>query len=270
MDFSRRDFLKKAGMAGLGIAAIPLLEKVPGFASKVSAAPNASERNKLVSKWLMVIDLKKCEGCETIGKEPQCTAACREVHFIPDGQEWIKVVKVKGEGGSSRWIPFPCMQCENAPCVKVCPVGASYHNEQGVVLIDHRRCIGCRLCMGACPYHRRYFNWKEQEVPPGAVLSTYSPEYPVPAVKGTVIKCMFCAHNAEMGKLPACVTGCPMGAIYFGDEEKDLATNNIEVISLRKTLAESDAYRYKEELGTRPRVFYLPGYGQDFGRDPRE
>lgn len=252
-------------MAGLGSALYPVLEKVPALQKRAFGAPAEGQLSK---QWVMVVDLKKCEGCETIGKPPQCTEACNKVHFVPEGQEWIKVSKVEAPGGGSHWMPFPCMQCRKAPCVKVCPVGASYHNEQGVVLIDHKRCIGCRLCMGACPYQRRYFNWKEQEVPAGAALAVYSPEYPVPAVKGTVIKCMFCAHNAQMGKLPACVTGCPMGALYFGDEERDLITNGVEILPLNKTLAENFAFRYKEDLGTEPRVYYLPGYGQEFGREP--
>lgn len=268
MGISRRELLKGIGIAGLGAASLPLTNKLPGLNTGALAAP---EQGRLSRQWVMVIDLKKCEGCETIGKEPQCTAACNKGHFVPEGQEWIKVSKVKGEGGSSYWMPFPCMQCQHAPCVKVCPVGASYYSEEGIVLIDHKRCIGCRLCMAACPYQRRYFNWAEQrDLPPEAVLAEHSPEYPVPAVKGTVSKCMFCAHNAGMGKLPICVSGCPMGALYFGDQERDVVTNGVEVLGLNKTLAENNAFRYKEELGTECRVYYLPGYGQEFGRESRE
>jgi molybdopterin-containing oxidoreductase family iron-sulfur binding subunit len=127
--------------------------------------------------------------------------------------------------------------------------------------------------MAACPYQRRFFNWATPEVPPEASFAQYSPEYPVPAKKGTVIKCMFCAHYLADGKLPACVRGCPMKALYMGDLNENLVTNGVEALELSKLLDENNAYRYKEELGTQPRVWYLPGHGQRFGRkptDPRE
>lgn len=268
MGISRRDLLKGIGLAGIGTALLPVIDKVPGWKTRAFAQPSSGE--KITKQWVMLIDLKKCEGCQTIGKAPECTRACNEAHFVPEGQEWIQVTKIESKSGGSHWMPFPCMQCQNAPCVKVCPVGASYHNEQGIVLIDHKRCIGCRLCMAACPYQRRFFNWKTQEAPAGAILADQSPEYPVPAVRGTVSKCMFCAHNAMMGKLPVCIKGCPMGAIYFGDKERDVVTNGLQVLALTKTLAENGGFRYNEELGTEPRVYYLPGYGQEFGRDSRE
>lgn len=170
-------------------------------------------------------------------------------------------------------MPRPCMQCENAPCVNVCPVGASYHSPEGIVLVDHDRCIGCRLCMAACPYGARSFNWEQPENPPGATFATYRPEYPVPHRVGTVEKCMLCAHEVGAGKLPACVSGCPMSAIYLGDLVTDVATNGKEVVTLSRFLAENGGFRLKEELGTRPRVWYLPGHGQEFGRpvdDDRE
>ena len=187
---------------------------------------------------------------------------------MPKGQQWIQVFEVELPGGGVYYMPAPCFQCENAPCVNVCPVAATYHTEDGLVLVDHRRCIGCRMCIGACPYHRRFFNWGTPELPPEATLAEYSPLYPVPAVKGTVIKCMFCAHMLKDGKLPLCVTGCPMKALYICDLNEDIASNGLEVVKLSKFLDENDAYRYKEELGTQPRVWYLPGHGQNLGRKP--
>lgn len=220
----------------------------------------------------MVIDLKKCDGCVSRDTAPQCTQACIQGHFAPRGQQWIQVYQVKLPGSGSFFLPAPCFQCENAPCVNVCPVAATYHDEDGVVLIDHRRCIGCRLCIAACPYQRRFFNWGKPELPPEAALSVYSPLYPVPAVKGTVIKCMFCAHLLPHGRLPFCVASCPSKALYMGELNEDIASNGQEVVKLSKFLDENDAFRYKEELGTKPRVWYLPGHGQDIGRnadDPR-
>lgn len=263
MGISRRDFLKGLGVAGLGSVLYPLVETIPGLRK---AALGSTEKQGSAYQWVRVIDLKKCDGCEGSEAGPVCTNTCRGTYFALEGQEWIKVARVEGAGGGSYWMPFPCMHCENAPCVKVCPVGASYHNENGVVLIDHRRCVGCRLCMAACPYQRRYFNWKQPPVPPQAALAVYSPAYPVPPVKGTVTKCVFCAHYTEAGNLPMCIAACPNGAMYFGDKVRDIITNGREILPLSKTLVENGAYRYKEELGTRPRVYYLPGHGEAAGR----
>lgn len=271
-NLSRRDFIKwSAGAAGLlAVLSSPFLSFLNRAKASDSASQTMSEEKKRA--WCMVIDLKKCDGCVTIGTTPQCTEACIAAHFVPRGQQWIQVYQVELPGGGSFFMPAPCFQCENAPCVNVCPVAATYHNKDGIVLIDHRRCIGCRLCMAACPYQRRFFNWGAPELPPEAAFAEYSPLYPVPAVKGTVIKCMFCAHLLPHGKLPFCVSGCPMKALYMGDLNEDIASNGAEVVQLSKFLGENDAYRYKEELGTQPRVWYLPGHGQTFGRkadDPR-
>ena len=265
---TRRQFIKKsAGAAGLLAAlSFPL---VP-ILNTVKAAGNPSEEMKTSKKaraWVMVIDLKKCEGCVTIGTSPQCTQACIAGHFVPKGQQWIQVYKAEMPGGS-HFMSTPCYHCENAPCVNVCPVAATYHTKDGVVLIDQRRCIGCRFCMAACPYHRRFFNWGTPEQPPEAAFAEYSPETQVPAIKGTVMKCDFCPDMMRNGKLPYCVSGCPMKALYMGDLNEDIASNGVEVTKLSMLLAENDAYRYKEDLGTRPRVYYLPGHGQSFGRKP--
>ena len=273
MDITRREFIKRsAGAAGLVAALssplVPVIKRARASNDGVEDTPTRKKR-----AWTMVVDLKKCEGCVTIDTPPQCTQACIQGHYAPKGQEWIQVYEVELPGGGTYFMPTPCFQCENAPCVNVCPVAATYHDEDGVVLIDHNRCIGCRMCMAACPYQRRFFNWSTPELPPEAALAEYSPHYPVPAVKGTVIKCMFCAHFLRDGKLPYCVSGCPMKALYMGDLNEDVATNGVDLVVLSKFLDKNDAYRHKEELGTQPRVWYLPGHGQAFGRkpdDPRE
>ena len=124
--------------------------------------------------------------------------------------------------------------------------------------------------MAACPYQRRFFNWGTPELPPEAALAEYSPLYPVPAIKGTVIKCMFCAHFLRDGKLPYCVAACPRKVLYIGDLTVDIASNGVEVVKLSKFLDDNDAYRHKEDLGTQPRVWYLPGHGQEFGREAKD
>ena len=277
---NRRQFIKVLGATGLASILVsplvPVLKRrgtsadsgeQPVMSSPGAGAAHAPQVAKTKHRaWTMIIDLRKCDGCVTIDSPPQCTQACIAGHFVPKGQQWIQVFERDLPGGGTAFMPTPCYQCENAPCVNVCPVAATYQNSDGIVLIDHHRCIGCRLCMGACPYQRRFFNWRTPELPPEAAFAEYSPLYPVPAIKGTVIKCMFCAHMLADGRLPFCVSGCPMKALYMGDLNEDLASNGAEVVQLSKFLAENDAFRYKEELGTQPRVWYLPGHGQQIGR----
>ncbi len=278
---TRRDFLKAVAVAAalMSTPAAPSLlaplfkrpspDEVVAWSqdnASVKSNPAASLQARKTRQWAMVVDLRKCDGCVTLDEPPQCTQGCIQEHFVPEGQKWIEVYRRELPGGGATFMPTPCYQCENAPCANVCPVGATYHNEEGIVLIDHNRCIGCRLCMAACPYQRRFFNWGTPHLPPEARFASYSPEYPVPARKGTVIKCMFCAHRTRVGKLPACVEACPMNALYFGDLEEDVATNGVEVVQLSRFLAENNAFRYKEELGTSPRVWYIPGHGEAFDR----
>ncbi|MEE8413899.1 MAG: 4Fe-4S dicluster domain-containing protein [Dehalococcoidales bacterium] len=265
---NRRDFIKKTAI-GTGLVAA-LSTPLALFLNRAEAANNGSEgtTDQKTRAWCMVIDLKKCEGCVTIGTTPQCTQACIQGHFVPEGQQWIQVFEAEMAGGGTYFMPTPCFHCENAPCVNVCPVAATYHTKDGLVLIDQRRCIGCRLCIAACPYHRRFFNWGTPKLPPEAYFVEYTPERQIPAIKGTVMKCDFCPDMMRIGKLPDCVIGCPMKALYMGDLNENVATNGVDIVELSKFLADNDAYRYNENLGTRPKVWYLPGHGQDFGRKP--
>ncbi|TAK20676.1 MAG: 4Fe-4S dicluster domain-containing protein [Chloroflexota bacterium] len=265
---TRRGFLKRVGAVGAGVAAVGSGVTAGGaLAAEGGAAAPSTESHGPARQWAMVIDLRKCEGCVTQDKPPACVEACNAEHFVPAGQQWLRVFKVGESGGSSHFAPRPCMQCENAPCLNVCPVGATYRNREGVILVNHERCIGCRMCMAACPYGARSFNWDQPENPPGAVFAQYSPEYPVPHRRGTVEKCMLCAHRTHDGKLPACASACPMGAIYLAEMTQDVATNGTEIVQFTRFLADNSAFRLKEELGTRPRVWYLPGHGQEYGRE---
>jgi Fe-S-cluster-containing dehydrogenase component len=182
--------------------------------------------------------------------------------------EWIQVFERELPGGGTQFLPAPCFQCQNPPCVNVCPVGATFSTPEGVVLIDQIRCIGCRICMAACPYDRRFFNWGDPPIPPEAVLADYSPDHQVPAYRGTVMKCDFCPDMARAGSLPYCAQACPNDAIYYGDLEEDVATNGREIVAISRFLSENEAYALNEHLGTKPRVYYIPGHGQEVGRDP--
>jgi len=218
------------------------------------AAPGRHGRAHVQRRWVMVIDLAACDGCK------KCTKACQAEHLVPFEQEWIRVYEAANNQYDKYSMPVPCQHCEVAPCVKVCPVNATFHNPDGIVLIDHNRCVGCRFCMAACPYGARSFNWTEPKHTPAESFAQYSPEYPVPHRKGTVEKCMLCAHRVKMGRLPACLEICTkegMRAIWFGDANENLVTNGAEVKKLTQLLGEGRAFQYKEELGTHPRVYYL-------------
>ncbi len=248
---SRRRFIKLAAIAGAGGAVAGTAAVTMGGATAATPAPPAKHQ------WAMVVDLRRCDGCE------KCTTACQKMHYLAEDQTWIKVYDMKTADGQSYFMPRLCMHCENPPCQRVCPVGATFKNPEGVVLVDQKICIGCRACMAACPYEARYFNWSQPPAVP-STLSNPMPEFPVPQQKGTVGKCILCVHNTDVGKLPACVEACSMGALYIGDIEADVAINGLnETVKLSKFVRDNDAIRYKEELGTRPRVYYILGHSQD-------
>ena len=273
--FDRRRFLRVLGLGTLAVVPLPILPELLRQAGLTEGQPEpvhgmsgpAHTRDGRIRQWTMIIDLRACDGCQSTGKPPRCTAACIEGHFAPEPMEWVEVYEGELPGGGTQFIPTPCQQCENPPCVNVCPVGATFSTPEGTVLIDQERCIGCRICMAACPYDRRFFNWGDAPVPPEALLADYSPEHQVPAKKGTVMKCDFCPDMARAGTLPYCAQGCPNGAIYYGDLEEDIATNGKVIVSGSRFLSENDAYRLKEDLGTKPRVYYIPGHGEAVGRD---
>ena len=203
-------------------------------------------------KWVMVIDLAKCDGCKN------CTVECNKMHDTPPSREWIRVFRMQDAPRTAPyWFAKPCFHCDNPPCTKVCPVGATFKRQDGVVLIDNERCIGCRFCMAACPYSTRFFNWGRPEQTDKS-CEPYSPEKGFPRRVGTVEKCDFCPDMAKAGQLPGCVTACTMGALYFGDQNEDAVTNGQkETERLSQLLEDRAGYRYLEELGTEPRVYYL-------------
>lgn len=209
-------------------------------------------------RWVLAFDLRLCDGCR------RCTHACQEMHHLGDDLEYIKVYERHTAAGQKYYMPVACMMCQNAPCHRVCPTGATFYNDEGLVLIDQDRCIGCRACIAACPYDSRYFNFESAQPEPDAEVGwPESPSFPGYQERGTVGKCAFCAHLLADGTLPACVEACTMGAIYIGDWERDLASNGRETVQLSEFLRDNDAWRFKEELNTQPSVFYISGHAQD-------
>ena len=238
-----------------------------------------------MAKYGMVIDLGRCMGCNA------CAEACKVENNTGQGIYWMHVFRLEmGKYPNVNWLfmPRPCMHCDNAPCVKVCPVGARFKREEdGLVLTDFDRCIGCRYCEVACPYGVNYFNWKRPErnqyfnwaggegrnvFGKGEVQDyigeeitpyrnpdhklRYGPDKRLVAgdghYKGVIGKCTFCVHRVEKGLLPACVANCPVTALFFGD----LSDPNSEVSRL---LGQKRSFRLLEENGTQPRVYYIGG-----------
>lgn len=198
--------------------------------------------------WGMAVDIDKCIGCG------QCVRACKAENDVPDTpfyfRTWVERYVVKKDGAvevsspnggadgfpgvtapetvtKSFFVPKLCNHCETSPCVQVCPVGATFKTEDGVVLVDKDYCIGCRYCVQACPYGSRYFN----------------------PITQTVDKCTLCYHRITKGLKPACVEVCPTGARVFGN----LADEDSPV---SKFLRENKTSTLKPHMGTGPKVAY--------------
>lgn len=204
-------------------------------------------------KFVMVIDLARCSNAR------KCVTACQKMHHLPEDKEWLQVkLMMDSPDAAPYWFPKTCFHCDNPPCVKVCPVDATFKRQDGLVLIDADRCIGCKFCMAACPYSTRVFNWSEPEMTEEMEGLCYSPETSVPSKVGTVEKCDFCPDMVRAGNLPDCVTACPNGVFYFGDENEDAVSNGDETVRFSQLIKDRSGYRFAEELGTQPRVWYLP------------
>ncbi len=231
---------------------------------------NSEERKGMPGKkFVMVIDLSRCKNLR------KCQEACNHAHQVNPGQNWIKVLSMQdGDETAPYWQPTNCMHCDEPPCVKVCPVDATFKRQDGIVLIDSDRCIGCRFCMAACPYSSRVFNWGEPALTNEATNPVhhvdvvagqpYSSETSLPQQKGTVGKCDFCPDMTRKGKLPHCVSACPNGVYMFGDMNEDSVTNGAETFRFSDLIKDKAGYRLMEDLGTKPRVYYLPPVNRSF------
>ena len=212
-------------------------------------------------RWVMVIDLSRCKNAR------KCMDACQDAHRLRPEQSHIFTLKMQeSKDTTAFYMPKPCQHCDNPPCVAVCPVDATYKRPDGIVLIDNERCIGCRFCIAACPYSARTLNWAKPLHFDEDKDLTYNVELNVPQSKGTITKCLFSANNLREGKLPYCVSACPNGVFYFGDENEDAITNGTtkETVRFRKLLTDNAGYRLLPELGTEPRVYYLPAKGREY------
>ncbi len=224
-----------------------------------------------MAKWGMVIDLDRCTACQA------CVTACQaENNLPPIGHKesgrgraftWMQMISYAGEGERpkeiGRLLPRPCLHCDEPPCVKVCPVGATFKNEEGIIGQVFSRCIGCRYCTTACPYTARYFNWYEPHWP--EPLSKHlNPDVSI-RPRGVVEKCTPCHHRLQNARdlaraenrplregeyKTACSEACPSGAMVFGD----LSNPTSEVAKLAESRR---TFKLLEDLGTEPKVMYM-------------
>ncbi len=147
------------------------------------------------------------------------------------------------------YLPVQCMQCDDPPCVKACPVEATWMEPDGIVVIDYDWCIGCRYCMAACPYWARHFNWSQPKLPPEEINTKTHYLGNRPRPRGVVEKCHFCIQRTREGGQPACMEACPTGARVFGN----LLDPDSEI---RYILENKTVFRLKEDLGTEPKLWY--------------
>jgi molybdopterin-containing oxidoreductase family iron-sulfur binding subunit len=148
------------------------------------------------------------------------------------------------------YLPVQCMQCDDPPCVKACPVEATWMEPDGIVVVDYDWCIGCRYCMAACPYWARHFNWTVPEIPAEEMNTNTHYLGNRPRPRGVVEKCHFCIHRTRKGQQPACMEACPTGSRIFGN----LLDPDSEI---RYVLANKQVFRLKEDLGTEPKFWYF-------------
>jgi Fe-S-cluster-containing dehydrogenase component len=281
-DSSRREFVSCAAAAAAGFlltacgprrlvempkqrlqAALRELERqyseTYGTAVTVADTPALPE-----VQFAYALDLSRCIGCR------RCVYACvAENNQSRDPQvHWIQVHAMEKEKGvdfqhsdpyydpkevpeqGRFYVPVACQQCENPPCTKVCPVGATWKEKDGIVVVDYDWCIGCRYCMAACPYGARHFNWAEPSIPKGELNPSTHYLGNRPRTKGVVEKCTFCIQRTRAGRYPACVEVCPVGARKFGNL-LDPSGEIRYIIENKRVLV------LKEDLNTVPRFFYF-------------
>ena len=213
-------------------------------------------------RYAYAINLSVCNG------NGKCMEACHKEnnHDRATNQSYIRILEMPVgttdmEQGNTTYthsvpakdkyyMPVQCFQCENPPCVDVCPVEATWKEDDGIVVVDYNWCIGCRYCEAACPYHARRFNWKKPEIPAEEINPDQGYLSNRVRPQGAMEKCHFCMHRTREGRLPACLEACPTGARVFG--------NILDPKSeIRWVIENKRAFVLKEELGTKPNLFYF-------------
>ncbi len=271
MAIDRRKFLKMAGASVLlgvgGQAAFDVFAPGELFGAENTAAVPLPRKKR----WGMVIDMRKCLEQQAKEKCNACIVACHREHNVPEfgnPKEEVKWIWQETYGhvfpmshnplasADVKGQPFIalCNHCENPPCCRVCPTKSTWQREDGIVMMDPHRCIGCRFCMAACPFGSRSFNWSDPRKAPSDLNPDFptNRDYPTRS-KGVVEKCNFCAERLAKGLIPACVAACDeikVHALHFGD----LNDPDSEV---RKILYNNYSIRRKAALGTEPKVYYL-------------
>ena len=258
MSMDRRGFLRLAGVASVvGVGGAVGGKVLPAAAAGGHGSTGSSEVGGI--RWAMVVDVRKCmkdKGCTS------CISACHKAHNVPhfeDEKDELKWIWREGFHGTfpeqdhqfvaqelhQYEYPVMCNHCDNPSCVRVCPTRSTWKRDDGVVMMDMHRCIGCRYCIAACPYGSRSFNWRD----PRPHIAEITPEFPT-RCRGVVEKCNFCAERIAVNEQPYCVEACSQGALIFGDLEDPTS-------DVRKVLHENYAIRRKPGVGTQPQVYYL-------------
>ena len=237
------------------------------YSAKYSQSVTVSDSGPMPGVvFAYALDISRCIGCR------RCVYACAEENNLSRDPQvhWIRVLSMDKDKGidfthadpyynpaavpedGHFYVPVACQHCRNAPCTKVCPVGATWTEPDGIVVIDYDWCIGCRCCMAACPYGARTFNWREPSVPDGEINPAMHMLGNRPRKRGVVEKCTFCIQRTRAGRYPACVEVCPVGARKFGnllDPESEIRY----IIEHKRVMV------LKQELNTMPKFFYFYG-----------
>jgi len=207
------------------------------------------------------INVSKCRGYR------DCVQACVKENNLSRDTQYIRVIEMDRDSTDLRhgdhyydheqvpvegkyYLPMQCMQCSNPPCVKACPVEATWMEPDGIVVVDYDWCIGCRYCMTACPYQARHFNWGSPDLPADEINTKTHYLGNRPRPRGVVEKCHFCVQRTRDGRMPACQEACPTGARIFGN----LLDPDSEI---RYVLQHKAVFRLKEDLGTEPKFWYF-------------
>lgn len=256
MKYTRKELLKKASLAGIALCGGGSLWEVVFGNDNIEDAGSETSR-----RWALALDVRRCMAAADCTR---CMDACHRAHNVPSVPDRLREVKWIWKEAMSTIFPehfqgheneelmagqtmVLCNHCGSAPCVRVCPTGATWKREDGIVMMDQHRCIGCRYCMAACPYGSRSFNWDD----PRRYLAAaeMNPDYPT-RTKGVVEKCDLCAERVDQGLAPLCSGVCDRGALVFGNL-------NDGASSIRLALRGRFALRRRGELDTDPGIYYI-------------